>query len=227
MVFLGSRGWDPSITKSLSFRFQGRIWTYQTKKRQTGFSNRIKKEKAASEVITASFTEFITALQEMCVCECVCSHWPACLWWWGWTHKGTACRPLRCRHRSKPAPSSHPGTAGRRSLHKLEYNYSCCWGCTVLTVTFSTFDCRSDKDVLQPQMEPKSLYKQSNISVAWYKILCAQTQWWNITDNMSAFLSCGQCADWNLFFFCINNLDIKHLGHNADWRLLHKPLGGK
>lgn len=27
MVFLGSRGWDPSITKSLSFRFQGRIWT--------------------------------------------------------------------------------------------------------------------------------------------------------------------------------------------------------
>lgn len=27
MVFLGSKGWEPSITKSLSFRFHGRIWT--------------------------------------------------------------------------------------------------------------------------------------------------------------------------------------------------------
>jgi len=30
MVFLGSRGWEPSITKSLSFRFHGRIWTCWT-----------------------------------------------------------------------------------------------------------------------------------------------------------------------------------------------------
>lgn len=29
IVFLGSNGWEPSITKSLSFRFQGLIWTYK------------------------------------------------------------------------------------------------------------------------------------------------------------------------------------------------------
>lgn len=29
IVFLGSRGWEPSITKSLSFKFQGRIWTWR------------------------------------------------------------------------------------------------------------------------------------------------------------------------------------------------------
>lgn len=28
IVFRGSKGWDPSITKSLSLKFQGRIWTY-------------------------------------------------------------------------------------------------------------------------------------------------------------------------------------------------------
>lgn len=136
------------------------------KEKANRFQQENKNRKSQVKVITASFTEFITALQESVrACVCVCSHWPACLWWWGWTHKGTACRPLRCRHRSKPEPSSHPGTAGRRSLYKLEYNYSCCWGCTALTVTFSTFDCRSDKDVLQPQMELKSLYKQTNISI--------------------------------------------------------------
>lgn len=41
MVFLGSRGWDPSITKSLSFRFHGRIWTCRTQK-PTGLSTRNK-----------------------------------------------------------------------------------------------------------------------------------------------------------------------------------------
>lgn len=53
-----------------------------------------------------------------CVSVCVRSHWPACLWWWGWIRKGRACCPPRCRRRSKPARSSRPGTAGRRSLYK-------------------------------------------------------------------------------------------------------------
>lgn len=29
IVFRGSKGWEPSITKSLSLKFQGRIWTYE------------------------------------------------------------------------------------------------------------------------------------------------------------------------------------------------------
>lgn len=97
--------------------------------------------KVTLKVTSASCCEFIKTLCVYCVyvctcvcvcaCLCVCSHWPACLWWWGWTRKGRACRPPQCRHRSKPARSSHPGTAGRRILYKhsiVIYAALCKWG---------------------------------------------------------------------------------------------------
>jgi len=108
MVFLGSRGWDPSITKSLSFRFHGRIWTCHPQSQQV-FSMLVSRRS-----VEKAYSLFV----------CVCSYWPACLWWWGWTRRGTACRPPRCRRQSKPALSSHPGTAGRRSLHEIQQSYS-------------------------------------------------------------------------------------------------------
>lgn len=134
MVFRGSRGWEPSITKSLSFRFQGRIWTCHTHtQNQTQLQESAALSESQVKVTTVSFTDLITVLRGVggvaCVCVCVLcacvhSHWPACLWWWGWTHRGTACRPPRCRRRSKPAPSSRPGTAGRRSLCQTQQGYS-------------------------------------------------------------------------------------------------------
>lgn len=117
MVFLGSRGWDPSITKSLSFRFHGRIWTCHT---QNQHVSSLEINCTMHSLIQASCKVKRRKETWADECVCVCSHWPACLWWWGWTHRGTACRLLRCRHQSKPALSSHPGTAGRHSLHKIQ-----------------------------------------------------------------------------------------------------------
>ena len=93
MVLRGSRGWDPSITKSLSLRFQGRICTWS-------------KLPWTVNLLT-NWNSFVTFsgmdLQ-------------ACLWWWGWRHTGRASHPPPCRLQSEPALNSPPGTAGMRSL---------------------------------------------------------------------------------------------------------------